>query len=333
MDNFTFAAPLYTTFFTPAIVKKTGILSNHRILILSYLYLVTSSLSIVGSASIVIASIAKKKVFNREVHPIFQLSLADFFGSLVLLAGAISYHMLRKKAAFSSHCQYLTGFATMFYMNTFLLTLNYAFATNHKVKSRLRLGEGMGGRGYGYINHPGHFNRIGVQNCSAAVLRYGFSWFIPLLITLSMFAIDSGDYGINDNICTSCLPMFHYKNSNCQDLTDPAYAGEPDWYGIYKYMFIGLLTLSIIGSVLFYLHTYYLFRIAQVTRGLILGFISLSASFSMDQYFWLYIFQACTCPLQGFINCIIYGWYRPGFKNAITERSPLLSTTNLQTDM
>ena len=166
-----------------------------------------------------------------QVQPIFQLSLADLFGSIMLLAGSVSYHVLKSKAIFSSSCRYLTGFASVIlrsihlwnkiaqhlldvckiklnqpyvslptpsflpllfniwntsplcdsyvtflpweqtctrcslyillqalYMSTFLLTLNYAWAINQKVKNRLN---SDGSRRSGRSNDGSdHYNRI-----------------------------------------------------------------------------------------------------------------------------------------------------------------------------
>ncbi|KAK3740615.1 hypothetical protein QZH41_009726, partial [Actinostola sp. cb2023] len=47
---------------------------------------------------------------------------------------------------------------------------------------------------------------------------YSFAWIAPLAVTLCLFAIDSGETGkgsLNDDICGTCLPVFHYRNSNC----------------------------------------------------------------------------------------------------------------------
>ena len=38
------------------------------------------------------------------------------------------------------------------------------------------------------------------------------------------------------------------------------------------------------------------------------------------------LFQAILGPLQGLLNCIIYGWKRDSFRRALTESSHLLST-------
>eukprot|EP00112_Aurelia_sp_Birch-Aquarium-sp1_P006241 Seg1692.5 transcript_id=Seg1692.5/GoldUCD/mRNA.D3Y31 product="Transmembrane protein 116" protein_id=Seg1692.5/GoldUCD/D3Y31 len=336
-----------------------GTFSNSQINTLSYFYLVTSALSLIGSFSIVVAAIAKRKVSNKEVHPVFHLSLADLFGSIILLAGAISYHFLKYNTATRESCRILTGFASAFYMNTFLLTLNYARSIYQKVQRR---STGLSIRRLD--ESGGHFQRIGVTQCSAQLLWYGFAWFIPLLVTLCLFAIDHTQYGPNDNICTSCLPMFHWKNSNCQRISDPNYKNEPEWYEIYKWIFIVILTLSLLGSVTYNMMAYRVFKAIQIhggviskpqrhllkvarrrlglfcvtflfcwTPSLLLGFISIQSTFQMTKLYWLYIVQACTCPLQGFLNCIIYGWYRPGFKNAITEKTPLLRPTSVQSEV
>jgi len=326
---------------------QPGNLTDQQIVTLSFIYLSTGILSLFGSLSIVVVTIAKGKVFNQEIHPIFHLSLADFFGSAFLIAGDLMYHALKHGTVKSKACPYLTAFATAFYMSTFLLTLNYARSINENVQKRTA---------GGYSRQPTtHFMRIGVNSCSAMLLWYGFAWFLPFMLTFCLFAIDQASYGPYDHICSSCLPLFHYKNSDCQEKNIPDNKSVGNWYGVYKYSFLFVLAVSFIGALAFNWTAYRKFRMLHYSGGVmsqrqrkylklvkrrlslfsfaflfcwipsvVLGIVSLFPSFEMKTMYWLFILQACTCPLQGFINSLIYGWYRPGFKQVINERTHLL---------
>ncbi|XP_065066615.1 transmembrane protein 116-like [Rhopilema esculentum] len=331
--------------------KMIYVLSGSQMKSLSYLYLIMACMSLLGSASIVITSIVKRKMSNREVHPIFHLSLADLLGSLFLFIGSIAYHTLEETAIRNKSCPYLTGFATAFYMATFFLTLNYARTVYQKITVRAK-GDSVRRPIRPSVDRS---KKVGLKKCNTQFVYYGLAWSLPLLVTIILFSVDHTSFGPNDNICSSCLPLFHFKNSNCQMIKDASYKDEPDWYGIYKYTFLGFLVLSIIGTVAYNMMAYRAFRSIQIyggiiskrqrgmltsvkrrlalfcgtflicwTPSLVLGIISMSSSFQMKSLYWLYIIQACTCPLQGFINAFIYGWYRPGFKQAINERSPLV---------
>ena len=41
--------------------------------------------------------------------------------------------------------------------------------------------------------------------------------------------------------------------------------------------------------------------------------------------------QAAVSPLQGFFNCVVYGWQRQGFKQALSEETKSLTSTNIPT--
>ncbi|XP_028515581.1 uncharacterized protein LOC114575254 [Exaiptasia diaphana] len=88
-------------------------LTSSKIKVLGGFYIGTCILSILGSASIVIAVIIKKKLCNPEVRPIFHLSLADFVASLSLCIGAATYLQFGFNSTTRQFCSYVTAFSSV----------------------------------------------------------------------------------------------------------------------------------------------------------------------------------------------------------------------------
>ncbi|XP_031573684.1 transmembrane protein 116-like [Actinia tenebrosa] len=313
-------------------------LTRNEMEALSIIYIVTSSLSFFGSASIVIAAILKKKVTNAEIRPIFHLSLADLIASVGLLIGSILYLKNGHSTMQNKICSYLTALSSSFYMSTFLFTVVYGYEVYLKMYDEL-ISRTMSR----YAEEAVKFPRI--------YYLYSLSWLFPLAVTLCLFAIDSGEQGkgsLNDAICGTCLPVFHYRTSNCS-VTD---ADEPDWNSVFKYMFLAILGLSLLAVVIIYILVRNVFRRVQKSGGMmtnhqykqetlvrrwaclyqvvfilcwlpsiILGICSMVSDFKMSAFYALYIMQASISPLQGFFNCIIYGWRRRGFKEILQQRN------------
>lgn len=313
-------------------------LSRSQMEMMSVTYMITSSMSILGAGSIVIVAVAKKKVCNPEVHPIFHLCLADLVASVLLLSGSVLYY--RNVPNLPGHkkppyCPYVTALTSSCFMSTFLLTLTYGCEVYFKIKGRL--------------TRRSLSNETVHGNFPVRFLFYTVSWLLPITVTLCLFAVDSGENGtlsLNDDICATCLPVFHFEiGRNCNP--DGFDSSEPNWNGIYKLFFVFVLCLSMLSMVIIYVLVVRIFRKSQNVGGIIarrqydqerevkkwsslyqitfcicwlpsfiLGCISLSGHFKMGDYFVMYMIQASISPLQGFINCIIYGWRRRGFIRA-----------------
>ncbi|XP_048581652.1 transmembrane protein 116 isoform X4 [Nematostella vectensis] len=279
-------------------------LEQGKMEVLAYIYMCTATLSIIGAASIVLAAVIKHRVANSEVRPIFHLSLSDLVASVFLLIGAILF------------CNYKTTVNENILCSYFTALTSQAFGSFHQL-----------------------------------FFLYTFAWALPLAITLSIFAVDSGESGtgsLNDDICGTCLPVFHYRSENCSLSTDNDL--EPDWNHIYKSIFIAMLSICMLAIVVIYILALKLFRKIQVSGGIIgrqqyeqqalvrrraciyflvfiacwlpgtiLGILSLKKTFELKKYFVFYVIQALSSPLQGFINCLVYGWRRPGFMRSLRQ--------------
>ncbi|XP_032217719.1 transmembrane protein 116 isoform X1 [Nematostella vectensis] len=315
-------------------------LEQGKMEVLAYIYMCTATLSIIGAASIVLAAVIKHRVANSEVRPIFHLSLSDLVASVFLLIGAILFCNYKTTVNENILCSYFTALTSSFYMSTFLLTVLYAFEVYGKLKNL-----------YPKITNIRQDDTQAFGSFHQLFFLYTFAWALPLAITLSIFAVDSGESGtgsLNDDICGTCLPVFHYRSENCSLSTDNDL--EPDWNHIYKSIFIAMLSICMLAIVVIYILALKLFRKIQVSGGIIgrqqyeqqalvrrraciyflvfiacwlpgtiLGILSLKKTFELKKYFVFYVIQALSSPLQGFINCLVYGWRRPGFMRSLRQ--------------
>lgn len=69
--------------------------------VIAVIYILTSSLSIVGAGSILIYAFSKRIVRSPEVHPLFHLALADLILASLWLSGACTWFHNNIKSAFS----------------------------------------------------------------------------------------------------------------------------------------------------------------------------------------------------------------------------------------
>ncbi|XP_013388418.1 transmembrane protein 116-like [Lingula anatina] len=313
-------------------------LTEEHMKVVGCIDLAMSLLSLLGAGSILVYAGIKKKICIPEVYPIFHLSLADCLASLCLLLGATMY-LTHEHTMVMSACHYIVGAAVCFYIITFLLTMTYAVEVYNKMKRELSARENSTGR-------------KARKKCNVLHPLYIMSWAVPLLVAFAFMLVTRREeddwYSILPPAtgCEACLPLFHYNDDLCMSQKTDV----EGWEKAMKYLFLGPLTLTMLVNFVIYVLIIRAFRQIQMTRGvlsyqqhkverqvkvkamryqlvfffcwipsLVLGVFSISSKFDMNQYFWLYVLQGLTAPLQGFFNSLVYGWNRDGFKRAITE--------------
>lgn len=342
------------------IIKKPryGVLTDAQLWTISFIFLVTSLLSLFGTGSIIYVAIKKRKVCSSGVLPLFHLCLADFLGGFILIIGTSEHftHSVRNR----TFCLVLTMLATSFYMTTFVLTVNYAWKVYRQVKIRadpiplLETSSSVAN-----VSHPWY--RI-----STPALVYFLCWFVPFAFSMFVMFSDSEydenkKFILNDDICSCCFPLFVYESSSCQRIRNVDH--RFNWYSHYKFVFLFLLLISSTLITILYGLIFVRFKGLLLTGGvigpsqyellysarrraglfaavfvfswlstLILGSISFKKKFSMTEYYPLFVIQACTSPLQGFLNSMIYGWQRKTFRVALNEETPLLDPASAAPD-
>ncbi|XP_064606115.1 transmembrane protein 116-like [Liolophura sinensis] len=325
--------------------ENCTMLTEEQMLTISVIEVVTACLSLIGAFSILCFSLGRRKACLPEVFPIFQLSGADVLASVFMIVGAVLYLSNRT-------CDIITALTKSFYISTFLLTMTYAVEALMRMRDRLHRSSAISmsrGTPLKYIMYA---------------VSWAFPVVVTILLQ-AFSQISQNDFntiGTNTTVsdiigfsCSLCLPVFHYNEDMCWENRE----NGMEWHNAYRLLFLVPLFLVMVVNVILYIFTYRTFRKSLVSRGLlgyhqrreeshirnqaimyltvfwicwlpsfVLGIISLvmGQSFEMQTYYWLYICQAVLAPLHGFCNCIIYGWKRNGFKQALSERSTLAST-------
>ncbi|XP_038054369.1 transmembrane protein 116-like [Patiria miniata] len=299
--------------------------------------LTASSLSVLGSGSIIIAVILKRKVLNPEVYPLFHLSLADLLASIFVIVSLIIFGQTSEDGDRSSACAWTSSLAWGLYLTTFLLTLIYAFEAYRRTVDQLA-----------QLVSP-YYSKEPTYSCTPWYLpvAYTIAWVMPLLSLAVWHATQHTEAQVF-KVCKrynyECLVIFHRKNDPCLDRSDVGVGGRLAM----KSFFITSFFLCSIGIVVFYYLTHKAVTLSQHSSGVvshkqyeaakrirnrgilycavfiicwlpasIVGIITYTEVAITENLIVLFMMQGCIANLQGFLNCLIYGWIRGGFKSAL----------------
>ncbi|PAA57622.1 hypothetical protein BOX15_Mlig030013g2, partial [Macrostomum lignano] len=212
--------------------------------------------------------------------------------------------------------------------------------------------DGSGGSGGGCDSDKGHWK---------ALAAIGVAWAAPLLAEAGLLAAATAHWssaghahtggGSGDGIiCSSCLPIFRFDQDPCWP-ADSESASPRMWL---KLAFLIPLLCVLLGCCgLYWLAVRHRDlrdrRLGSLTAAqadarrqmrrrvalfigvffvswgptFVLGSLSLVLSEeTADKFFWLYILQAATAPLQGLLNTVVYGWQRRAFLRSLLQQLP-----------
>ncbi|XP_049339666.1 transmembrane protein 116 [Astyanax mexicanus] len=325
-------------------------LSDGQLQALSSIYVSLLSLSLIGSCSVVVLSIVRRGHLKEQAKPLFQLALADFLASLVLFGTTImnflSYETLP--------CTDGLALSLMFYCISFLLVIIYACESAHSAQ------------GWREDQEQAHRNQ---GRRRAFDLLYVFVWLTPMMgyviyirtITLSLVSYSPASDASNgaediwseDLFCNSCILFLHLHvkdgghcstvdvdhNNFIRGFTFASvlsvltccflvYWRLQSWYRRYEQA--GLFTDSQRCTGRIWSSARYMIVVIIFCWTPALVLISFSfATPESNRLFPLFVVQAVTVSLQGFLNSIVYGWRRRNFREAVLgERLPLMAYAN-----
>ncbi|XP_010899933.1 transmembrane protein 116 isoform X2 [Esox lucius] len=329
---------------------SNGTLSSGQISGLSTLYQVSLSLSLIGSFSVLVVSIVRRRHLQEQVQPLVQLALADLLAAATLMFTS-SMNGTHSFIHSVSVCEHLLPLSLTFYFVSFLLVVVYAWESNRAV-------EGWRER-----------SREAQPQCrrSGMVLSvYTFVWSTPwvmyLVFMMTSFLTtadivppcnDMANNAEASVYCTSCILFLHIWRDHCSDMElihdifircflffilisvlvfcTVVYYKVGSWYRRYEEE--GLFPVEgdarsrrRLKSVFSTARNMILVIIFCWTPALVLVVLSVIPNIPQEKLFPLYILQAVTVSLQGCLNSVVYAWRRPNFREAVLgERMPLLS--------
>lgn len=326
-------------------------------IVVSAVYLVSLTPSLLGSASVLLVSIAKWQRLQEQVLPLVQLALADFLASLILMfTSAMNLGGNFKHSV--AICQRALPLSLTFYLISFLLVVVYSWKSKN-VFQGWRATQG---------HNEGRQNLC--QRTQVAAPLYTMVWSAPaatyLLYVLATHLSTSTlplvvhrptrDLTSADRTyCTSCILFLHVWGDPCPDseLIHDTF--------IKVFLFLAIIPALVSSSVIYYkVGLWYrnyehqglfpvegdgrsrrrLKRIYSTTRNMVLiilfcwtpallltimSTLSTWTKVSQRSLFGLYVIQAVGVSLQGFLNSMVYAWGRPNFTDAVLgESAPLM---------
>ncbi|KAL0968310.1 hypothetical protein UPYG_G00265160 [Umbra pygmaea] len=323
-----------------------GTLSNDQITVLSTVYQVTLSLSLIGSFSVLVVSIARRRNLQEQVQPLIQLALVDLLATATLMITSSmngTYNLTNSVKI----CEHLLPLSLAFYCVSFLLVVVYAWESKNAVE--------------GWREGPRDYQPQGRRTMCFSV--YTFVWSTPLVMyfayVMTSFLttadiepsrpkmVNSGEASI---YCTSCILFLHIWMDSCSDT-------EEIHYIILRcFLFFILISVLVGCTVVYYkVGRWYrryeeegLFPVEGDARSrkrlkgvfctarnmilviifcwmpaLVLVILSVS-NLPQEKLFWLFFLQAVTVSLHGCLNSVVYAWRRPNFREAVLGESQLL---------
>uniref|UniRef100_UPI00358E567D transmembrane protein 116 isoform X3 n=1 Tax=Myxine glutinosa TaxID=7769 RepID=UPI00358E567D len=304
---------------TPGIDPLDG-----KVTILAVTYAIGSSVSILGTLSILLYLCRHA---SCQAPLLFQLCLADFIASVLLLYSSIM--QLVGGSTFYivySSCQYTIYFVFCFYACTFCLAMIYSYEVYHRSCS------GRSGSTWDRESSRRHL-----------IILYVLSWGVPIGVYVGVLLHNlNHEYNIiprATDSCTQCLPIIQQTSGFCFKTHHEKTFNRVTkaifmiyfvcvtilcsyFYSIVRRSYNAALTQRtvLLGSsrerettyTTLYFQLYFLFCWSPVMLLCILSYVPQITNSSI---FVLHLLQAITMPLQGAMISLVYGWFRRSFRH------------------
>ncbi|XP_029472723.1 uncharacterized protein LOC115099297 isoform X3 [Rhinatrema bivittatum] len=308
--------------------STSGALCNEKIYTLAYIYVSVSSLSLIGSGSVIIASVARKRCFADQVRALFLLSLADFLAAAVLVS---------------------TGIIQLLPAPLFILVyeicpygLLLAMAGNiTKQRAKLYLAYGLAWL-------------VPLLLFLVQLITRGWSMkdVVPLHMGTPQPQKRNQSEGRYSLFCSRCIVLVHKSEDFCYEYMDNEHVVLYEKIAFFMYLLLVFTCCTFLycrvkrwcqrheatprlsrengdfasGNIRSARKTARLIQLVFLvcwTPAFLLSVLSFT-SVSASSVYGLFIIQASTISLQGFLNSLAYGWLRQNFRQeAIGERMPL----------
>lgn len=314
-----------------------------HIAVLTKVYIAFLIPSVIGSFSVFLVSLWRWKNLQEQRQLLVQLALADLLASALLLSVTSTNFSTIWSEYEERLCLYGLPLALVFYILSLLLAITYAL----KSKTVFQ----------GWRSRPGD-SEDSQSGGARDKIFYVLLWLVLAVLYLlyvKVIAPDptSGSVKQGSPYCTSCLLFSPTLNDDC-----PQYSfwhREP----IYFFLLFMAIEVFLICTVIYHevskryqgqqQHQSGLFpvegdgqsrkrfkHVKHTARKMVLVILFcwtpalllfvLTFFYTQQELFALYIIQAVTVSLQGFLNSLVYAWKRPNFTEAVLgERTPLIT--------
>ncbi|XP_033017515.1 uncharacterized protein LOC117053662 [Lacerta agilis] len=220
--------------------RSGAALLDTEVLALAWVYLVALALSLLGSGSIVAASLLRRRCCQDQLCPLFLLSLADLLGSSALLSAA-AIQLLPQRLFISAYqaCPYLLMLGLMFYAISLLMVVVYAYEVKRA------LGGWREAPSSALLQEErGRFNERLQTNLPRLL-----AWLLPFLVFVVLLVMrgsslrdvapwafppvalqagngSRGSRGSYSLYCSSCLILIHHSQDTCYKYTGRKDSGK-----------------------------------------------------------------------------------------------------------
>ncbi|XP_058243013.1 uncharacterized protein si:dkey-30c15.2 isoform X1 [Hemibagrus wyckioides] len=336
-------------------------LSDKKLTALSSVYVSCLTVSFIGSFSVFIVSIVKRKNLNEQAKPLIQLALADLSASLCLGVTSVSNLVwsgsVRNREVL---CSAGLALSLMFYYVSFLLVIVYAFESAHSLQGWREEDEGEFTRQCPFSRSQDSSSRR--KRRMMIDLLYVLVWLLPLIgfivyittVSFPMMSLFPSHQSFNykqsgqpnTHFCNSCILFLqlHIDDDEVCSTVDLVHIKSIKIFTFTSVLFGLICCTWMYWRLQVRMRRYDGVRIADRiwssarymiliiilcwTPALLLIGLSFVCS-ETERLFPLFIIQAVSVSLHGFLNSIVYAWRRRNFREAVLgERTPLLTYTH-----
>lgn len=338
-------------------MEDNSTFSDAQIDVLEKLYFVFLTPSLIGSFSVLVVSVVRWKRLSEQVHVLVQLALADLLAAVTLMVTAfLSKYDAQKSVAF---CPFGLPLALTFYLISSLLVLVYAWKSKCIIQGwRTRPTE---------ERNDWSGSRQKKLSLLLYVIAWlvPIAFYLPYASVVAKRSppIDifqsSRMWNVSNSstYCTSCILFLHVSGYSC----DVSERNRSVFVRVT--LIVTVLTVICFCSAIYnkigkwynQQQQWWLFPVEgdgrsgrkvkstlQTARNMmivilfcwvpviLLILLSQIQQITLRNLFPLYVIQAATVSLQGFLNSMVYAWRRPNFTVAVLgEPTPLLGYQHL----
>ncbi|XP_068579347.1 transmembrane protein 116 [Cebidichthys violaceus] len=340
-------------------MELNGILSGDQIDALSTVYLALLTLSMIGSFSVLVVSMVRWRQLKEQVHLLVQLAMADLLAALILMSTSVINKVGTDNNV--AICQYSLPLSLTFYFISFLLVVVYAWKSKNAIqgwRARPTEDEGVQSRCRRKIVAIPVYAIVWLIPI-AMYLAYVLT---PFIKSTSLIPATDNSFVVRNDTkyCTSCILFLHVWRDSCSD------AERIHDTFIRVFLFLIVIPVMLSCSVIYYkVGKWYkrheqegLFpvegdgrsrrrfkRVFTTARNMVivilfcwapalflilLSTLMIWTNIEQRSLFGLYMIQAASVSLQGFLNSMVYAWRRPNFTEAVLgENTPLVAHQHL----